>query len=298
MPEPGADAPPCSLAQSLTQLCQCGLTRLDAQMLLLLALGRPPHDRAWLLAHDGDTLERAASVRLAALTQRRQAGEPMAYLRGEQEFYGLALRVDARALVPRPETETLVAWALELLPPAARVVDLGTGTGAIALALCATRPDLQVHAVERSGATLALAQENAERLALPVQWHQGNWFEALGPKAAAFDAIVSNPPYVAAADPHLAALAHEPLAALASGADGLDDLRHIVSQAGAHLKSAGWLLLEHGFEQGHAVRKALQEAGFGAIQTRCDLAGLERCSAAQWPAAVQGLGDAPDQTMK
>ncbi len=267
-----------SVAQTFTDLQALGLERLDAQLLLLHALNRPAHQRSWLLAHDTDLIDAATLQRLAALAQRRQQGEPLAYLTGHKEFFGLELHVDARVLVPRPDTETLVEWALECLPPSASVLDLGTGSGAIALALKATRPDVQVSALDFSADALEVARANAQRLGLALTLSQGAWLEGV---QGSFDVIVSNPPYIAAHDTHLAALTHEPLPALASGADGLDDLRCIIAQALAHLSPGGWLLLEHGYDQAQAVRALLEAAGFQAVQSRCDLAGIERCSGGQ-----------------
>jgi release factor glutamine methyltransferase len=217
-----------------------------------------------------------------ALCRRRAAGEPVAYLTGRKEFYGLQLAIDARVLDPRPDTETLVDWALEVIAPlpAPSVVDLGTGSGAIALALQHQRPTAQVLAVDASADALAVAQANAQRLALPVRFMQGRWLRGLDDR---FDAIVSNPPYIAATDPHLAALTHEPLQALASGPDGLDDIRTIVAQAPAHLIHGGWLLLEHGHDQAGAVGALLRAQGFAQVQSRNDLAGIARCTGGQWP---------------
>jgi release factor glutamine methyltransferase len=179
--------------------------------------------------------------------------------------------------VPRPDTETLVEWALQLLDgrPAPRVIDLGTGSGAIALALQHTRPDAVVEAVDASEDALCVARANAQRLALPVRFRRASWLEGSSPD---WDLIASNPPYVAQADPHLAALTHEPLQALAAGPDGLDDLRAIVAQAPSRLRPGGWLLLEHGWDQAGAVRGLLQAAGFQQVASRRDLAGIERCS--------------------
>jgi release factor glutamine methyltransferase len=194
------------------------------------------------------------------------------------------LQVDARVLVPRPDTETLVDWALEVLALNARsapmeydqsVLDLGTGSGAIALALKHTRPDLQVSAIDFSEDALAVATANAQRLRLEVRFSQGSWLTGVQVK---YDVIVSNPPYIAAQDAHLAALTHEPLQALASGADGLDDLRQIIGQAPRCLQPGAWLLLEHGYDQAPAVQGLLTEAGFSDVQSRCDLSGIERCS--------------------
>ena len=271
-----------TLRDALAQAQALGLERIDAQLLLLHILNRADAGRAWLLAHDTDTLAPSEQARFIALCQRRAAGEPVAYLRGMKEFYGLTLQVDARVLDPRPDTETLVDWALQLLAPlpAPRVLDLGTGSGAIALALQHQRPDAQVSAVDASTDALAVAQANAARLGLAVQFARGNWLRGV---AGQFDVIASNPPYIAAADPHLAALRHEPLQALASGADGLDDIRSIVAQAPSHLLPGGWLLLEHGWEQAEAVQALLRSAGFAEVQSRKDLAGIARCSGGQWP---------------
>ena len=256
-----------------------GLARLDAHMLLLHSLGRSPHDRAWLLAHDDDALPADALVRYQVLCQQRAAGVPLAYLTGHKQFYGLELAVDARVLDPRPDTETLVDWALELLPEGAthRVVDLGTGSGAIALALQSQRPSARVIAVDASADALAVARSNAARLQLPVQFAHGSWLEPLD-GLEPVDLIVSNPPYIRADDPHLAALTHEPLSALASGADGLEDIRSIIDQAPARLKDGGWLLFEHGWDQAEDVAQLMQAAGFGQVQHRHDLAGIARCT--------------------
>ncbi|MBI2750656.1 MAG: peptide chain release factor N(5)-glutamine methyltransferase [Burkholderiales bacterium] len=272
-----ANGPNVSQAIALAQAR--GVDRLDAQLLLLHAMERAPHDRAWLLAHDTDAVPATAQARLDAAVQRRLSGEPLAYITGHQEFYGLDLAVDARVLVPRPDTETLVDWALELLPPSACVIDLGTGSGAIALALKHARADLQVSAVDASTDALTVAHTNAQRLQLEVAFAPGNWLDGV---AGPFDAIVSNPPYIAAADHHLQALTHEPLSALASGADGLDDIRTIIRQAPTRLRPGGWLLLEHGYDQAEAVRALLTQAGFHEAQSRRDLAGIERCSGGKW----------------
>jgi release factor glutamine methyltransferase len=273
-----------TVRQTLAVLQQGGLDRLDAQMLLLLALQRSPHDRAWLVAHDGDALPADAAARLAVLVGRRQRGEPMAYLRGDQEFFGLQLQVDRRVLVPRPDTETLVNWALEKVDDAndaMRVLDLGTGSGAIALAIASQRPRASVSATDASDDALAVARSNAQRLGLPVRFHAGCWLDAV--PGQRFEVIVTNPPYIAEHDPHLAALTHEPLSALTAGADGLSDIRTIVADAPHALVSGGWLLIEHGFDQAEVVRGLLQAAGFEQVSSRTDLAAIERCSGGQWP---------------
>ena len=273
-----------TLAQCLAQAQTLGLARLDAQMLLLHSLERPLHERAWLLAHDTDRLNPAQQARWQAALQRRLAGEPVAYITGRKEFWGLTLAIDARVLDPRADTETLVDWALAVLPALAdkpanlRLLDLGTGSGAIALALQYARPDAQVWAVDASEAALTVARVNAAQLKLPVQFVASDWFAQVD---GLFDLIVSNPPYIADADPHLAALRHEPLQALTSGADGLTDLRHIVAEALQHLAPSGWLLLEHGFDQAEAVRALLTQAGFTQVQSHADLAGHARCSGGQ-----------------
>jgi release factor glutamine methyltransferase len=273
-----------TLRDALARLQHDGLERIDAQMLLLLALQRSPHDRAWLMAHDGDALDAGAAARLEVLVQRRQQGEPMAYLRGDQEFFGLTLSVDARVLVPRPDTETLVAWALEVLdglPGPAKVLDLGTGSGAIALAIQSQRPAATVSATDASAGALAVARANADRLGLVVDFHAGHWLSAV--PGQRFDLIVSNPPYITDGDPHLDALGHEPGSALTAGVDGLDDIRTLVSTAPDALNPGGWLLLEHGYDQAPAVCTLLQAAGFEQVGSRTDLAGIGRCSGGQWP---------------
>ena len=272
-----------SVANALAALQARSLPRPEAQMLLLHVLGQPTHARAWLLAHDTDALPGAAHARLHELATRRLAGEPMAYLTGSKAFYGLQLQVDARVLDPRDDTETLVDWALALLPADAprRVLDLGTGSGAIALAIAQQRPLAQVVAVDASADALAVARANAERLGLRVDMRLGDWLTPVAGER--LDLIVSNPPYIADTDPHLPALAHEPRQALVSGADGLDDIRRIVAQAPAHLAPGGWLLLEHGWDQAGAVRALLSAAGFAQVQSRRDLAGIERGSGGQYP---------------
>lgn len=274
-----------TLQDALRQATSAGLDRLDAQMLLLHALGRSPHDRAWLIAHDGDPLPPGAAARWQTLLQRRQTGEPVAYLLGEKEFGGLSLQVDARVLVPRPDTEVLVEWALDGLPPpgapAPRLLDLGTGSGAIALAVASRRPDVQVTATDASADALAVAQANAQRLGVPVRFAHGAWLAAV--PGERFDVIASNPPYIAEGDQHLAALTHEPIGALTAGPDGLDDLRRIVSDAPAALAPGGWLLLEHGHDQAAAVRALLGVRGFQDVASRPDLSGIARCSGGRWP---------------
>jgi len=272
-----------SLTQCLNQAQAQGLARVDAQMLLLHSLGRPLHDRAWLLAHDSDALTPTQQATWQSVLERRLSAEPVAYITGRKDFFGLTLSVDARVLDPRPDTETLVEWALAVLPatPAQqslRILDLGTGSGAVALALQHTRPDAQVWAVDASQDALAVARANAQDLNLPVQFVLSDWLAAV---PGVFDLIVSNPPYVADGDPHLSALTHEPLQALTSGADGLEDIRQIIDQAPSHLAPDGWLLLEHGWDQAESVQALLREGGFVQVQSRKDLAGMDRCTGGQ-----------------
>jgi len=257
-----------------------GVERLDARLLLAFVLGR---STGWLLAHDDAPLEPAAHGRYDELVRRRARGEPLAYLVGRKEFHGLELAVTSDVLVPRPDTETLVDWALECLDDAApaRVLDLGTGSGAIALALAHRRPRARVTAVDASARALAIAAGNGRRLGLAVEWLEGDWFAPLAGRR--FELIVANPPYVAEGDPHLAALGHEPRSALVSGPGGLDALCGIVHAAPRHLEAGGWLLLEHGHEQAPAVVRLLAEAGFGALATRRDLGGQPRCTGGTWP---------------
>lgn len=278
------NTPPIPLAQALRQLQDRGLNRLESQMLVLHALGREPGDRAWLLSHEDHPIDATTGRLLCAFAERRRLGEPMAYIIGHKDFHALRLRVDARVLDPRDDTETLVDWALDLpLPQAAQVLDLGTGSGAIALALALARPSWQVTGSDASSDALEVARHNGAQHALNVQWVSGDWLVPFSGRA--FDLIASNPPYIADNDPHLARLRHEPLSALASGPDGLRDLRAIIAQAPAHLNPGGWLLLEHGHDQAPEVRRLMDQAGFEGIESRRDLAGIERCTAGRWPCA-------------
>ena len=253
----------------------------EARLLLGHVLNK---STAWLIAHDDEALDEDALLRFASLVARRAGGEPVAYLVGQREFFGRAFAVSAAVLIPRPETELLVELALakvgdgDTAAQATRVLDLGTGSGCIAITLALEQAALQVTAIDASAAALAVAKTNAERLGATLRLLRSDWFAALAGEQ--FDLIVANPPYIAAADSHLAAgdLRHEPAAALASGADGLADLRRIIAEAPPHLAPGGRLLLEHGYDQAEAVRDLLEQAGLIDIEQHQDLAGIVRVS--------------------
>ncbi|MEQ9462078.1 MAG: peptide chain release factor N(5)-glutamine methyltransferase [Haliea sp.] len=249
--------------------------RRDAEILLGHLLEKP---RSWLYAWPEHRLSAAQAADFAALLEQRRCGTPVAYLTGEREFWSLPLRVTEATLIPRPETETLVEWALELvLPATAAVLDLGTGSCAIALALATERSAWQVTATDVSAAALAVAEDNARRLCPGrVRLLSSDWFAAVSGER--FELIVSNPPYVESDSPWLGSgdVRFEPRSALVAGDSGLDDLRQLAAGAPAHLRPGGWLLLEHGFQQGEAVRQLLVAAGFDQVTTRRDLGGRER----------------------
>ncbi|MFV3380029.1 peptide chain release factor N(5)-glutamine methyltransferase [Pseudomonas sp. NY15354] len=264
------------------QLPDSPTARLDVELLLAAALGK---SRSYLHTWPERIVSSEAAETFAGYLARRRAGEPVAYILGQQGFWKLDLEVAPHTLIPRPETELLVEAALELLPPRpARVLDLGTGTGAIALALASECPAWQVTALDRVSDAVALAERNRERLGLAnAQIRLSHWYDAVAGER--FDLIVSNPPYIAADDPHLVAgdVRFEPSSALVAGHDGLDDLRVIIAQAPDHLAAGGWLLLEHGYDQAMAVRELLTRHGFIDVASRLDLAGHERISLGRLP---------------
>ncbi len=253
-------------------LADSSLPRSEARRLLAAVLETTVES---LIAHPQRPVGAAAEARFAALCMRREQGEPVAYLLGDREFYGRRFAVSTAVLVPRPETELLVEAALARLRDrrAPRLLDLGTGSGCIAVTLVLERPDAHVLATDRCPEALAVARGNALRLGAKVEFVCSDWYENVRDR---YDMIVANPPYVAAADPHLQELGHEPRQALVAGADGLEALRPIIAGARLHLNQCGWLVVEHGFDQAPAVRALFAAAGFIDIETLRDLAGIER----------------------
>ena len=272
------------IAEGEKRLCALPAARLESELLLAQAVGRP---RAYLFAHPEEALDEVCAGRFEALMARRVSGEPMAYITGEREFWSLPLRVTPAVLIPRPETEVLVEAAIARIPERAalRIADLGTGSGAIAIALASERPHCAVHATDISAQALAVAEANARRLGLEnIHFHQGSWFE---PLSGTFDLIASNPPYVASGDPHLVEgdLRFEPNQALESGPGGLEAIAEITALAPHYLRAGGWLLTEHGQEQGPDCRALLESSGFEGIETLRDLEGSERVSLGTLPGA-------------
>jgi len=269
-----ADTPRLVAALSL----EASSARIEVQCLLQVVLHVA---RAYLLAHPERNLSAAELAHYTGLLLRRLAGEPVAYILGEREFFGLNLKVTPATLIPRPDTELLVELALQRIPKqkSCKLLDMGTGSGAIALAIAQACPHADVLASDASAAALAVARENARALGLTnVSFVQSDWFTAMG--AQQFDLIVSNPPYIEAGDPHLKQgdVRFEPVTALVSGAEGLDDIRKIIGQSAAHLSAGGWLLLEHGYDQSSRVRNLLEAAKFESVFSARDLAGIERAS--------------------
>lgn len=260
--------------------------RVEAQLLLQTTL---KVNRAWLISHENDALQASNHADFQALLTRRSTGEPMAYILGCREFYGLDLLVTPATLIPRPDTETLVEAALVKIQSNVRysVLDLGTGTGAIALAIAKNRPLANVMAVDASEAALKIAQKNAQNLAIPnVQFILSNWFDEL--RGEKFDVIVSNPPYIEQDDMHLTQgdLRFEPISALASGVDGLNDIRRIIDNCLIYLKPQGWLMLEHGYNQAASVADLMAHAGLVEIASLKDLGGNNRVTIAKNPLIV------------
>ena len=275
--------PPLTIASWLRQ--QGSLARLELEVALCHALDC---SRAHLLSHPEQQLTFAELKQLSHWTHQLRNHIPLAYLTGEQEFWGLSLSIDARVLVPRPDTEILVECALECLPDAPastqaralQALDLGTGSGAIALAIAQERRDVDIHACDISAECLAVAEANSRALGLPISLQLSDWFERIDQR---FHVIVANPPYIDSADPHLSQLQAEPRAALVAQNHGLADLQAIIERAPAHLHRDGWLLLEHGYDQGMATRELLTNRGFEQVGTRRDLGGNERVSWGQLP---------------
>jgi release factor glutamine methyltransferase len=263
---------------------QVPLNPLECRILLCHALDL---SRVQLIAQSERVITSDEAKRLCGFFQRRINGEPIAYITGSREFYGLDFKVTPDVLIPRPETELLVDLAIERVPPNGSVLDMGTGSGAIAIAIAHSRHDLKMSALDASPAALALAQANAERLlaGAPIRFLRSDWYGALG-KDEKFDLIVSNPPYIPAGDPHLSQgdLRFEPPDALTDHADGLSALRSIIAGALSHLKAGGWLLIEHGFDQATQIQSLLNRYRFEEVQSWNDLAGLNRASGGKWRA--------------
>ena len=270
-----------TLDQLLRQAALDGsLSRLEARVLLAFATGKSPE---WLVAHGPDAAGESGAARFGALVERRRRGEPIAYLTGTREFFGRRFEVSPAVLIPRPETELLVDIALARISRVAtpRVLDLGTGSGILAVTLALERPDAVVVATDVSAPALEIARRNAKALGAVVAFRAGDWWQALEPADTAFDLVVSNPPYIAVSDPHLAQgdLRFEPQQALSAGPHGEDCLRELVAKAPTRLVERGWLALEHGFDQGELCRRLMQQRGLQDVATHADLEHRERVTA-------------------
>lgn len=274
------------LANCIDQAIQQGLDRLDAQLLMLWAHEKPFNQRAWLLAHDQDMIQEETYAKWLQLVNRRLNQEPFAYIVGQQDFYGLQLQVNPAVLIPRPDTETLVDWALELAPLFSHnldqhLLDLGTGSGAIVLAFKSQQKNWSCTAVDASEAALQVAEKNSQNLNLPVEFILSDWCNNIS-KTRQFSLIVSNPPYIVPNDSHLAQLQFEPISALVAENQGLADIAQIVNQATLHLRNGAYLLLEHGYDQAEQVQQLLIQQGFNQVQSRQDLGGNWRCTGGCW----------------
>ena len=278
--------------QALDWAKSLGIEAIDRQILLLHCLGQPTHNKAFLISHDLDALTLEQESNYSQLIKRCSAGEPVSYLTGSKEFYGLDFKVTPATLIPRPDTETLVNWALDCMSgdldissSPRKILDLGTGSGCIAISLGKSITNAQVWATDLSEIALEVARENAATHRLKIHFCQGSWFDALGKEQSSpsFDLIISNPPYIAELDPHLADLAFEPKSALVSGEAGLDAFKKILSSTHQHLKPGGWLLFEHGYDQGATLRALFEQLGFESVQSRSDLAGICRCTGGKRP---------------
>lgn len=270
-----------------------GIDVFDRQVILLHCLGQLNYNKAFLISHDHDIITQQQIDDYKALIHRCQRGEPVAYLTGYKEFYGLEFKVTPATLIPRPDTETLVQWAIDTVDAkkhqTVNILDLGTGSGCIAISLKNALPTSQVWATDISPQALEVAKVNAAAHTVAdapnIHFRLGSWFEALEPgeNQLKFDLIVSNPPYIAEYDPHLAALQYEPYSALVGGASGLSAYTQILRSAPKHLHPEGWILFEHGYNQGEEIRRLFEEFGFESIQSRNDLAGICRCTGGRGP---------------
>ena len=274
------------LANCIDQAIQQGLDRLDAQLLMLWAHEKPFNQRAWLLAHDQDMIQEETYAKWLQLVNRRLNQEPFAYIVGQQDFYGLQLQVNPAVLIPRPDTETLVDWALELATVFSHtldqnLLDLGTGSGAIVLAFKSQQKSWSCTAVDASEAALQVAEQNSHHLNLPVEFILSDWCSNIS-KTRQFSLIVSNPPYIVPNDSHLAQLQFEPISALVAENQGLADITQIVNQATLHLRKGAYLLLEHGYDQAEQVQQLLIQQGFSQVESRQDLGGNWRCTGGCW----------------